>query len=512
MTIDPDLIDDASQGLNNQAIASGFGVNPDGTPLTDPLGNPVATSDDSDNGIDPNGENAEDDGDGVAGNDPTPVIIADLAIAKSIVGEPTLNDQGFYVVSFQVAVENTGTVDLASLSLLEDLSTQFGPAFIDAGNLFIVSGTSDASSNIVLDSAGFDGSTITELLDPANANILAVGDSFILQFDVEIDPRAVTAPLVNQVSGSGDAVDDNGNPILNSNGNPIAAADDSDSGTDTAGSNPDVPDDQGTSDDPTLFDPPAVPLGQISGTVFQDDNGDGIQNPGEAGIAGVEVTLTGTDVYGNLVEITVLTDANGRYVFEGLNAGTYTVTQTQPVGFEDGIDIGDPAFTTITNDQFANIQLGFGETSANSTFAERLPGDFATNSDLASGSPPRFPLLGPLVNNPLSGLISNFLGAPGPIYSGIPINSNANALSLDSGRAVMGGYSSNAQGPGGCDPCGQVIDPCGQSIDPCGNTMEASMIMDDCGCEEMPIDAMPIENAIPENTIPEYNPGECNPG
>ena len=514
--IDPDGVDGSSQPLTNQATATGEGVNPDGTPILDSTGQPATANDVSDNGTDPNGENGEDNGDGIAENDPTPIIIADLAIAKSIVGEPVLTDQGNYVVSFQVAVENTGTVDLASLSLLEDISTQFGSAFVAAGNLSIAGGTSDPVSNIVLDSAGWNGNSSIELLDPSNANILAVGDSFILQFDVEINPQEVTDPLENQVSGSGDAVDANGNPILNSNGEPIAADDVSDSGTDTAGSNSDDPNDQGTSDDPTLFDPPPLPLGQITGTVFLDDsNGDGIQDPGEDGIAGVEVTLTGTDVYGNPVEVTVLTDADGRYAFEGLIAGDYTVTQSQPEGFIDGIDLSG-ASLNVTNDQFANIQLGFGENLGNSTFAELLPGDSPVNNGLASGNPPRLPLLGPLVNNPISGLISNFIGGPGTIYSGIPINSNANALSLDSGRAVMGGYSSGEQIWGDCNPCEEVInecDPCGQMVDPCGNPMSETIISEgDCGCEAVvpsePLDCCDsvllesTENSAPENLEP----------
>ena len=452
------------------------------------MGNPASTFDDSDNGTDPNSENGEDNGDGVFGNDPTPVIIADLAIAKSIVGQPVLNEFGFFVVSFQVAVENTGTVDLGNLSLQENLFNQFGPAFVDAGNLQIVMGTSEAGSNIAVDPTAFDGETITELLDTTNQNTLVVGDTFVLQFDVQIDQRQVTAPLANQVTGAANAIDGNGNQVLNSNGNVIIADDLSDSGTNTNGSNPNEPDDQGTPDDPTLFDPQAIPLGQIAGTVFQDDNNDGIQQPGEAGIGGVQITLTGTDVFGDPVNTTVLTDANGRYVFQGLNAGTYTITQTQPIGFTDGIDIGDPSFTAA-NDQFSNIQLGFGQTIDAATFAEQLLGD----SSLTAGNPPNLPFLGPLVNNPISNLINGFVGSQSTIYSGVPINANADPLSLDSGRAVTGGYVGSGDGWGeNCDPCGEVIDPCGEAVDACGNVMNAPIMnapvimSEDCGCEGVP--------------------------
>ena len=87
----------------------------------------------------------------------TPVNIADLGIAKAIVGEPVLTDFGNFVVTYQVVVENTGTVNLGQLSLLEDLAGQFGSAFVNAGNLTVTSGTSDPGSSITVDSALFNG-------------------------------------------------------------------------------------------------------------------------------------------------------------------------------------------------------------------------------------------------------------------------------------------------------------------------------------------------------------------
>ena len=147
VTIDPDGIDNVSQGLNNQATAGGNGVNPDGTPMTDPDGNPVMTTDDSDNGTDPAGENGEDvNGDGIVGNDWTPIIIADIAVAKEAVGTPTLLSSGNFEVTYQLVIENTGTVDLANLSLVEDLATQFGNVYVDAGLLTLVTPPADPTS------------------------------------------------------------------------------------------------------------------------------------------------------------------------------------------------------------------------------------------------------------------------------------------------------------------------------------------------------------------------------
>ena len=430
-------------------------------------GNPITNITTAATGDQPDPTNAGNDLEETVSVDPLilgvdPLIVADLGLAKSVVGEPVLTELGNFVVTFQLVVENTGNVDLANLSLLEDISTQFGPAFVSAGNLVLTSLPSDPASNIAVDSA-FNGQTVIELIDSSGGTLLTTGDSFTLQFDVEIDPRAVSDPLENQVEGSGDAVDANGNPILDSSGNPITGTDLSDSGTDPTTSNPGDPADNQSADDPTPFDPPPVPLGVIAGTVFQDDNGDGIQQIGEAGIAGVEITLTGTDVFGNPVETTVLTDANGVYEFTELNAGTYSVEQTQPEGFTDGEEMGDSSFT-IENDRMSNIQLGFGQSFRSSTFAEQVPTLGAT------GNPPRLPGFLPFNASRISNLIGGFLGGPGPIYSGTPISTSP--VSGDAGIPVTGGYSidpsETGDGIGDCG-CPEPINPCCVPVDACGN-------------------------------------------
>ncbi|MCE5268993.1 MAG: hypothetical protein LLG00_14040, partial [Planctomycetaceae bacterium] len=75
----------------------------------------------------------------------------------------------------------------------------------------------------------------------------------------------------------------------------------------------------------------------LAGSVYNDgaDN-DGIKQTGEAGVSGVGVTLTGTDIAGNTVSISKLTDSNGAYSFAQLRPGTYTITETQPAGWLDG--------------------------------------------------------------------------------------------------------------------------------------------------------------------------------
>jgi len=54
--------------------------------------------------------------------------------------------------------------------------------------------------------------------------------------------------------------------------------------------------------------------------VWLDTNGDGVQDPGEAGIAGVTVTLYASD--GTTVITSAITDQYGKYLFTNLTAGT----------------------------------------------------------------------------------------------------------------------------------------------------------------------------------------------
>ena len=67
----------------------------------------------------------------------------------------------------------------------------------------------------------------------------------------------------------------------------------------------------------------------IGDFVWNDVNGNGIQDAGEAGIPGVVIVLTGTDDLGAPVELVTTTDANGKYIFAGLRPGTYKLTMSK---------------------------------------------------------------------------------------------------------------------------------------------------------------------------------------
>ena len=72
-----------------------------------------------------------------------------------------------------------------------------------------------------------------------------------------------------------------------------------------------------------------TPMAHVGDHVWEDINGNGVQDLGEAGIGGVTVQLK--DASGNLVSSTT-TDIHGDYHFT-INAGTYSVAIVPPAGY-----------------------------------------------------------------------------------------------------------------------------------------------------------------------------------
>jgi uncharacterized repeat protein (TIGR01451 family) len=106
-------------------------------------------------------------------------------------------------------------------------------------------------------------------------------------------------------------------------------------------------------------------LGALAGFVYEDfsgnaaNNNNGSMDAGEAAIAGVTLTLTGADANGTLVSRTAVTDNSGAYSFGDLLQGTYTITETQPAGYEDGKHTVGNA-TTAGSNAVANVISGIG--------------------------------------------------------------------------------------------------------------------------------------------------------
>ncbi len=113
-----------------------------------------------------------------------------------------------------------------------------------------------------------------------------------------------------------------------------------------------------------------------SGRVWLDLDNNGVVNGTEAGIAGITVTLSGTDLGGAAVSRTTTTDASGNYAFANLPPGTYAVTEpTQPAGTLNGTTVAGTAGGTVTPatttpSGIAGIVLGVGQTSSANNFGE----------------------------------------------------------------------------------------------------------------------------------------------
>lgn len=92
----------------------------------------------------------------------------------------------------------------------------------------------------------------------------------------------------------------------------------------------------------------------IAGYVYIDANKDGVRDPGEIGIAGVTVNLTGTATGNQAVNVNVTTMADGSYKFINVAPGSYTITQTQPAFVVDGPEsLGSFGGTKPSNDKMS---------------------------------------------------------------------------------------------------------------------------------------------------------------
>lgn len=164
---------------------------------------------------------------------------------------------------------------------------------------------------------------------------------------------------------------------------------------------------------------------QLGGWVYVDRNNDGILafatdvNP-EFVIPGVEVRLfSQVGSVETLVE-TALTDNFGRYFFEDLSPGTYTLRQTQPVQWVDGLD-------TLGVLQSLTIQPVPGSASAgvaidnafiNIVLTADLRGDFYNFGELGLGlgfASKRDLILGPTLPFALPPPVENRIPEPAAI-------------------------------------------------------------------------------------------------
>jgi hypothetical protein len=220
-------------------------------------------------------------------------------------------------ISAQRDVNNTPANDAMIFDSNNPTGGDHDLAYTGRGNILIVSEDNDSSDpdDAVGGTIHFDFDNPSDLHDIVLLDIEESGGTIVLTFE-DGSTRTLSIPAAGNNSAQTVALDAAGVTSMQIN---------------LAGS--------GAVDDLCWKpgDPPAQ-TAAIGDKVFIDANGNGQQDTGEAGLAGVAVDLL--DAGGTVLSSTV-TDAQGMYLFDGLAAGDYAIAFTQPDGFDfTGMDQG----------------------------------------------------------------------------------------------------------------------------------------------------------------------------
>ncbi|MGC8639402.1 MAG: SdrD B-like domain-containing protein [Isosphaeraceae bacterium] len=121
---------------------------------------------------------------------------------------------------------------------------------------------------------------------------------------------------------------------------------------------------------------PALPI-TLGGTVFVESDNDGIQQTGEAGVAGITITLSGFDNTGQTVNMVTTTNSQGQYTFNVAKPGTYVVTEGATPGYIQGKDTPGTAGGTVFGNSITGIVLTAGLSATGYNFALLHPGSLS---------------------------------------------------------------------------------------------------------------------------------------
>ena len=111
--------------------------------------------------------------------------------------------------------------------------------------------------------------------------------------------------------------------------------------------------------------PPASTRGAVTGRVWDDSNGNGLQDNGEVGLVNqlVFIDVNGTGVYASNDPVAA-TDKQGNWAIGGLVPGTYTVVNKAPAGFN----------RTLPGSSSYSVAVGANQTAARTDFGSNAPG------------------------------------------------------------------------------------------------------------------------------------------
>jgi len=241
---------------------------------------------------------------GVVGEDDrataTPVVTGGAApvigLAKQAVVTPV--SAGVFDVAYTISV-----LDLVGGSIARDVQvTDNLAAAFPAPATFAIQGAPTTTGGLVAN-PGFNGTSNLALLN--GTADLAGGTPATVAFVVRVTVNGAAGPFNNSAVATAASVD----------GGPVTTTDTSDNGTAIDANANGNPNEVGEND-PT----PVVFGGAVSGRVFEDVNGNGVQDAGEPGLAGVQV-----QVVSGGVTATVTTNATGDWSAANVPAGTVTI-------------------------------------------------------------------------------------------------------------------------------------------------------------------------------------------
>jgi uncharacterized repeat protein (TIGR01451 family) len=281
---------------------------PDGNNTNDPGGQPDTPTDDEINGDpnNPNNPNAPQDEDD---HDPHQIQVFDLALRK------TVDYRGPYKIGetavFRLNIFNQGNVPAKNIVLNDYMRSgfSFNPA-LNAGWSLVTAPTTSADGllNYTIPTVLLPGESTTVTL---NLVVALDANPAVTDWWNYAEVRAAQDTLNNNRNDDADSTPNSNSPYENN----VKPDDPWDNVVNGNGPN--------FNQDEDDHDPEKViVVGGLGDTVWKDLDGDGIQDPGEPGVANVIATLT--DCRGNILA-TKVTDANGFYFFDNLIPGDYQV-------------------------------------------------------------------------------------------------------------------------------------------------------------------------------------------
>lgn len=288
------------------------------------------------------------------GNSQTGDLGEDDATEFQIVEDPTTGVALTTAVSgrrvtFDYYIESYANITVSEISLTADLDSVFG-----AGNYNIASApTLIVDPGTLLVNRRFDGSADTQFFE--NSSTLEKGATAQLRMVVDV----VTVSDL----GMGLGLYSTQSVLIVESPNGTASNDLSDAGVD--------PDTNGNADPAEVGENDANNIaleGAIGDFVWNDLDGDGVQDGGEPGLSGVTVYF---DANGNGMldggEDSKVTDGSGAYRFDNLAANTYTLrvdTTTVPSGFQRTAGGASHVEVLFAGEQNTTVDFGFQQQNA----------------------------------------------------------------------------------------------------------------------------------------------------